>query len=105
MKHPEKYGVSVIDAGPDADFSPASNYTVSSGLAYSEAVGLCKINWERIAREYKSQKFFKLNLEELLLYLSHCDDQIFFFQAIRIWHAQIQSFLPKLCQRNFFHFY
>jgi anaerobic magnesium-protoporphyrin IX monomethyl ester cyclase len=72
MKCPERYGISGIDAGPDTDFSLAYNYTVSSGLTSSEALELSIVSRERIAREYKSKKFFKLNLQDdILLYLSH----------------------------------
>jgi hypothetical protein len=71
MKCPERYGISGIDAGPDTDFNLAYNYTVSSGLTFIEALELSNVWQERIAREYKGKKFFKLDGEDVLLYLSH----------------------------------
>jgi hypothetical protein len=71
MKCPERYGISSIDAGPDTDFNLAYNYTVSSGLTLIEALELSNVWQERIAREYKGKKFFKLDGEDVLLYLSH----------------------------------
>jgi anaerobic magnesium-protoporphyrin IX monomethyl ester cyclase len=71
MKHPERYGISSIDTGPENDFNFAYNYTVSSGLTSSEALELSIVSRERIAREYKSKKFFKLECEDVLLYISH----------------------------------
>jgi anaerobic magnesium-protoporphyrin IX monomethyl ester cyclase len=71
MKHPERYGVSSIDTGPDTDFNLTYNYTVSSGLTSSEALELSIASRDSIAREYKSKKFFRLECEDVLLHLSH----------------------------------
>ena len=70
-KCPERYGISSIDAALDTDFNLSYNYTVSSGLTPSEAEELSIVSHDRIARQYRSKKFFKLNLESLLVYLSH----------------------------------
>jgi hypothetical protein len=71
MKHPERYGISSIDAGPDTDFNLTYNCTVSSGLTFSEAFELSNVYREEIAREYERKELFKLYYEDILLYLSH----------------------------------
>jgi anaerobic magnesium-protoporphyrin IX monomethyl ester cyclase len=70
-KHPQQYGVSSIDTSPSNDFNFAYSYSVSSGLTSSEALELSIASRESIAREYKSQKFFKLDGDDMLLYISH----------------------------------
>ena len=56
---PERYGISSIDIGPDTDFNLTYDYSVSSGLTSSEALNLSITSREKLAREYKSKKFFK----------------------------------------------
>ena len=68
---PERYSISSIYTGPDTDFDLAYDYTVSSGLTFSEALELSNVCQERIAREYKSDKVFKIDGEDIILYLSH----------------------------------
>ena len=70
-RQPEQYGVSSIDRGRDTEFNLSYNYTVSSGITASEADELSHVYAEKIAGHYRSKKFFKLNLESLLVYLSH----------------------------------
>jgi anaerobic magnesium-protoporphyrin IX monomethyl ester cyclase len=67
----EKYGISSIDISSDTDFELYYNYTVSSGLTFNEAVELCNNSQESIAQEYGSKIFFKLDGEDIILYLSH----------------------------------
>jgi hypothetical protein len=71
MKHPERYGISSIDSGPNTDFNLTYDHTVSSGLTFSEAMELSNVYQESIEREYKRKEIFKLYYEDLLLYLSH----------------------------------
>jgi len=72
IRHPEQYGLKVLDAGPDTDFSLSYNYAVSSGLTSDEALELSMVSRERIAREYKNNEFFKLELQDdIFLYLCH----------------------------------
>jgi anaerobic magnesium-protoporphyrin IX monomethyl ester cyclase len=73
-RQPELYGISSIDKGRDTDFNLSYNYTVSSGLTNSEADELSHVYAERIAIQYRCKKFFKLNLESLLVYLSHFEN-------------------------------
>jgi hypothetical protein len=68
---PEQYSISNIDKTPEADFDLAYDYTVSSGLTPGEALELSIASREMVAKEYKGKKFFKLDGEDLLLYLSH----------------------------------
>jgi anaerobic magnesium-protoporphyrin IX monomethyl ester cyclase len=70
-KNPGEYGISYIEDGPDTDFDLTYNYTVPSGLTFDEAVQLNIVSQERIAKEYESQKFFQLDGEDIILYLSH----------------------------------
>jgi anaerobic magnesium-protoporphyrin IX monomethyl ester cyclase len=70
-KFPERYGISEIDSGPANDFNFAYNYKVSSGMTSSEALNLVIEHRDRITREYDSQKFFQLECENVILYLSH----------------------------------
>jgi hypothetical protein len=71
MKCPAKFGVTSVDAGVDSDFNFAYNYTVSSGLTSNQAMELSVVSRDKIASEYKSSKFFKLECEDVLLYISH----------------------------------
>lgn len=73
-QQPELYGISSIDKGQYPDFNLSYSYTVSSGLNTVEADELSRIYADRIARKYRSKKFFKLNLESLLVYLSHFEN-------------------------------
>jgi hypothetical protein len=71
MKSPERYGISSIDNGTDTDFNLTYNYTASSGLTSGEALELSVVSRENLAREYESKKFFKLDGDDMPLYLSH----------------------------------
>ena len=83
IKCPERYGISGIDAGPDTDFNLTYNYTVSSGLTFSEALELSNVYWERITSEYESKKVFEqLDQEDLLLYLSHFEGSDPFLRSV-----------------------
>jgi radical SAM superfamily enzyme YgiQ (UPF0313 family) len=67
----ELYGISSIDKGLYPDFNLSYSYTISSGLNTFEADELSRVYADRIATKYRSKKFFELNLESLLVYLSH----------------------------------
>jgi anaerobic magnesium-protoporphyrin IX monomethyl ester cyclase len=67
----KQYGISGYDSAPDTDFNIAYNYTVYSGLTSSEATELSIVARDRISREYESQTFFRLDLDDIFLYLSH----------------------------------
>ncbi|MFZ7132597.1 MAG: radical SAM protein, partial [Eubacteriales bacterium] len=71
LSKPEKYGVESIDTSTANDFNFAYNYTVSSGLTSQEALELSILSRNKIAEEYKSNKFFKLECEDVLLYITH----------------------------------
>jgi hypothetical protein len=74
-EYPEAYGISGINANQDTDFSLTSDYSVSSGLTFSEALELSNIYGERIACEFESKEVMKqLGQDDLLLYLSHYED-------------------------------
>lgn len=92
MKYPERYGISSIDTSQNTDFNLAYNYTVSSGLTFIEALELSNVWQERIAREYKSKKFFKLDREDVLLYLSHFERSDPYLRAVT--RAKITKIQP-----------
>ncbi len=71
MKNPEQYGITDIDMSQYTDFDLTYNYTVSSGLSASEASELSFAYREKLSKEYKSKKFFKLDGDDMLLYISH----------------------------------
>jgi hypothetical protein len=71
VRSPEKYGITSIDAGPNPDFSLAYDYSVSSGLTCDEALEMSSIYRDKLIDEYEGKEVFKLDYEEILLYLSH----------------------------------
>ena len=71
VRFPEKYGITDIDSGPNPDFSLAYDYKVSSGLTGDEAFEMSGIYREKVISEYEGNNVFKLDYEEILLYLSH----------------------------------
>jgi hypothetical protein len=73
-RHPEEYCISSVDRGADTEFNLSYNYTVSTGLTNSQAEDMSRAYAEKIAAHYRSKKFFRLNLESLLVYLSHFEN-------------------------------
>jgi radical SAM superfamily enzyme YgiQ (UPF0313 family) len=71
LNDPEKYGIKNYDAGPHKDFCLAYDYTVNSGLTSNEAMELSERSRSKIIEEYDTKEIFKLNYEDILLYLSH----------------------------------
>jgi hypothetical protein len=71
VRCPQKYGISAVNPGPSPDFTLAYDYTVSSGLSCSEASEMSNIYREKVVAEYANKEVFKLDYEEILLYLSH----------------------------------
>jgi hypothetical protein len=71
LSKPEKYGIESIDTSTTNDFNFAYNYTVSSGLTSQEALELSIQYRNKIADEFKSDKFFKLECEDVLSYITH----------------------------------
>ncbi len=71
VRFPEKYGITDINAGPNPDFSLAYDYRVSSGLSGDEAFEMSGIYRDKVIAEYDGNDVFKLDYEEILLYLSH----------------------------------
>lgn len=72
---PESYGIKSYDNGPNTDFCLAYNYGVYSGLAANEAIELSETARSRILEEYSTREIFKLNYEDILLYLSHYENK------------------------------
>ncbi len=81
MKCPKLFGIIEIDKGPAPDFALAYNYTVASGLTYNEALELSNIYREKIIKEYDNKQVFKLDYEEILLYLSRFENDISFLRT------------------------
>jgi radical SAM superfamily enzyme YgiQ (UPF0313 family) len=71
LSNPEKYGIKSIDTSSNNDFNFAYTYSVSAGLTAKEAMELSIISRQKIANEYRSDIFFKLECEDVLLYVSH----------------------------------
>jgi hypothetical protein len=71
VRFPEKYGITDINAGPNPDFSLAYDYKVVSGLTGDEAFEMSGIYRDKVIAEYEGSDVFKLDYEEILLYLSH----------------------------------
>ncbi|MDD4924099.1 MAG: PqqD family peptide modification chaperone [Dehalococcoidales bacterium] len=71
VRCPQKYGITAINPGPAPDFTLAYDYTVSSGLSCAEATEMSNIYREKVIQEYDNKEVFKLDYEEILLYLSH----------------------------------
>jgi hypothetical protein len=71
LKQPEKYGIAGFDSGPHTDFSLAFNHEVSSGLSFAEADEMSKRYMSEIINNRPGNEVFKIDYEEILLYLSH----------------------------------
>ncbi len=71
VRCPQKYGITSINPGPAPDFTLAYDYTVSSGLTCAEATEMSNIYREKVIELYDNKAAFKLDYEEILLYLSH----------------------------------
>ncbi len=71
VRCPQKYGISSINPGLLPDFTLAYDYTVSSGMTCAEATEMSDIYREKVIQEYDNKEVFKLDYEEILLYLSH----------------------------------
>ncbi|MFA5628642.1 MAG: PqqD family peptide modification chaperone [Dehalococcoidales bacterium] len=71
LKQPEKYGIAGFDSGPHTDFSLAFNHEVSSGLSFAEADEMSKKYQAEIVNSRPGNEVFKIDYEEILLYLSH----------------------------------
>ena len=97
-QRPQQYGISHIDAGKDI-LNLSYSYTVSSGLTSDQAEELSLTSHDDIARVYKSKKFFKLNLESLLTYLSHFEHSDPYLQAAVSEKAKTMP-LPKPITRK-----
>jgi anaerobic magnesium-protoporphyrin IX monomethyl ester cyclase len=82
MKDPEEYGITDIDMGEYTDFDLTYNYTVSSGLSSGEASELSAVYREKLSKEYKSKKFFKLDGDDMLLYISHFEKNDPYLRAV-----------------------
>lgn len=81
-KFPERYGISDLEAGADTDFNLTYTYAVSSGLTFGEALELSNVYRERIASVYQNKEVFKLNYEDMLLYLSHFEKSDFSLRSL-----------------------
>jgi len=71
VRCPQKYGITAINPGPAPDFTLAYDYIVSSGLSSAEAIEMSNIYREKVIDRYDNKEVFKLDYEEILLYLSH----------------------------------
>jgi hypothetical protein len=74
VRCPQKYGITSINPGPAPDFTLAYDYTVSSGLSCAEATEMSDIYREKVIDRYDNKEVFKLDYEEILLYLTHYRD-------------------------------
>ncbi|MFZ7133913.1 MAG: B12-binding domain-containing radical SAM protein [Eubacteriales bacterium] len=84
MKSPEHFGIIRIDKSLNTDFDLTFRYIVESGLTSENAIDLSAATRDKLAKIYRSKKFFKLDGDDMPLYLSHFEKSDPYLKSIPI---------------------
>ena len=100
MKSPGHYGIIGIEKSPDTDFNLTYKYVVESGLTSEEAIDLSIASRDKIAKVYSSKKFFKLDGDDMPLYISHFEKSDPYLKSIPTEYIQNRSFNKALSLKS-----
>ncbi|MFZ7134406.1 MAG: B12-binding domain-containing radical SAM protein, partial [Eubacteriales bacterium] len=100
MKSLEHYGIIGIDKSSDTDFNLTYKYVVESGLTPDEAIDLSIASRDNIAKVYSSKKFFKLDGDDMPLYISHFEKSDPYLKSIPTEYIQNKSINKALSLKS-----
>jgi hypothetical protein len=100
MKAPEHFGIISTDKSSDTDFNLTYKYVIKSGVTAEEAIDLSAVTREKIAKVYSSKKFFKLDGDDMPLYIAHFEKSDPYLRSIPTEYIQNNSMKKSLSLKS-----